>query len=130
MVDTDPFAPDGWKMTADTEQASVRPLKEKFSQRRRTQRFLKGPVPWPLAAAVDDASRQGLGHRSDALVAARHRGPANCARLLDWGGRHFAEDGSLCGPPAGNGRADRSRAATWAWLESHDPRRTSRIRRA
>jgi hypothetical protein len=47
MIDNDPFAPDRWEISNNKEQASARPLKEKGSQTRRAQRFLKGPVPWP-----------------------------------------------------------------------------------
>jgi hypothetical protein len=47
MIDNDPFAPDRWEISTDKEHASARPLKEKCSQTRRANRFLKGPVPWP-----------------------------------------------------------------------------------
>jgi hypothetical protein len=48
MRDAHPFDPDRWEMPADREQVPAPAVKKKRPSRpRRSDRFLKGPVPWP-----------------------------------------------------------------------------------
>ncbi len=97
MPDADEFAPDRWEMTG--EPTPTMTPRARRPRPRQTERFLRGPVPWPWLSRAMILPGKALPARDD--------GPAHGDVLPSsrWRPRYPNNYGTTSDPPAGKGWA-------------------------